>query len=485
MDASLSSLPLDTIVDRCRQERQRFAQGMAASSLNCIEIFRRAFTGHQPAWTILYHEFEPYMRKIVGKQTVVEVDDVLQFAWLEFARYVPLQTDLLQKTSLGPLIEYLKHTTKTALLQLLRQQKRTLNTSSLDLLLERENQEDAQLTAGSSATGLTEQIELRLMIDQQLSELLHDEDERLIFHLRYELQMKPQEIATHYSDRFPTYERVAVILQRINRRLFKNEILRNLAGPRQKTLHAAFIQVGDEQAANRKDRAVEMRCPYDEEILIDYLTGATTPLVIAAIAASPACVQAAQEVAAQIEPLLKLFYRLHCPTPADLVAYEERQLSATQRLLLYQHLQNCQQCQAELALLTAADEGDTGQGTLLRRIAEAFFRSALALPQPARGDGIYYTPQIAISIITSRSTGTGRTWTLHAQPRTYDNELLTAQVESAVLQAITTQENYSTVPQVGETVLVFRHLPDGEYSLHLIFPNEEIIIRKLEVGEQE
>jgi hypothetical protein len=121
---------------------------------------------------------------------------------------------------------------------------------------------------------------------------------------------------------------------------------------------------------------------------------------------------------------------------------------------------------------------------LLRRLVEAIFSSPLAMPQPVRGGWLHYrTPQVMVNLSTRKSIGKPRTWTLHAQLRTHEGRLISDQAESALLHMLTGPEHFSITPRHGTPSLVFHDLPAGDYSLQIVLAVEEVIIRKISVGD--
>ncbi|MCE7979754.1 MAG: hypothetical protein DYG89_01065 [Caldilinea sp. CFX5] len=486
MTTHFTKFVLTALIDRCQKERSQFQKSGTATSPACLEIFRRAFTNakdHQAAWGAIHIIFEPMMRKwgnammdkTISEQAEIDLDDILQKAFLAFVRHAPQGADLLNHDSLGPVVQYLKKCTQSACLTTKRKYHGLTPPTSLEEFFEIHTQIDE-----------TAQANLRIDIKERLDELLENPIERLVFELRFECNVKPQEIFASYPDLFPTYQDVATVIQRLTRRLRKDPVLQTLHSPRQKSTDAAFLKISmfEEEKVNSKDISVDTPCPYDEVTLLDYLTGLTTTVIATAIENSVACRQAARQLAYELGPLLTAAHRLHCPDVETLIAYHQRELTGSKQLVISRHLQQCPLCQAELQMLKATDEeAIEPQPSIIRQVIEAIFQSPLNLA--VRGDWLYYrTPYLMLNVNVRQSTGKSRTWILRTQLRTIDGDLVTEQVEQAILKALDKPAQAPMVATLipGEPSLTFRELAAGQYALHVITASEEIVIRKITIG---
>lgn len=479
---SMSIQPTTHIVDTCRKERQRsYLQEHPHASPACVELFRRAFAGDQMAWDALQVTFAPLMQRWAGVQQQIDLDDVLQEAFLAFYRSAPKATGLLASDDLAPVLTYLQRCVKTALLSLLRRAHYQPLTLSLDLVHEFIAAEDA-----------IHQSDIRLTLQKRLTELLASEQERLVFSLRFIGNIGPQQIYDEHKDAFADYAEVATIIQRLTRRLRKDEVLQSLHHPRQKPVTFALLTIGLTNAGmgseTPKDRDdMSESCGYQEEVLLDYLTGLASAELCAAIEQSAACRQAAQALAAEIGSWLPYVQRLACPDEDTLVAYQQQEITGTVRLVLHKHIARCPFCQAEIALLAAIDAVPSApQPTPLRSVIEAFLLAPLAMPAPVRGPLlIYQTPQVHIHLSTRQSAGKARTWTVRGQLRTPARQLITA-VEAVWLQNLDDPgvlEELTTLDSNG--FFVFKGVVAGNYRLRILTADEEIVIRKLAVGVDE
>ncbi len=231
------------------------------------------------------------------------------------------------------------------------------------------------------------------------------------------------------------------------------------------------------------------RCQFDDVTLLDYVRNAVPADVRQTIEESPDCIKAAQKLADEMRVLTPLFRETVCPEIDTLIDYQEGRITGTPRLVIYQHIQKCKQCQAELAMFGAIDAvPNVEQPAFFRRVVEALFQAPTLSPVAVRGGGLYRTqvrtPQINILLRTSKATGKPRTWTIYGQLRT-DDEAQNIQCERIVLQALDKPDNIEIETVVeAHGVFTCKGLAPGRYSLRVVTPDEEILIRELKVGDE-
>jgi hypothetical protein len=177
---------------------------------------------------------------------------------------------------------------------------------------------------------------------------------------------------------------------------------------------------------------------------------------------------------------------MSCPDAPTLVAYQERRLDAAAQLVAHRHIAECPRCQEEIALLGDIDAIPLAPTPgALRRLVEALFQPAIGQPQPARGELLRYeTPQVILNLSVRRAPGQRRTWTLRGQARTPDGRRMHGPIEAALLSrldALEQDEQPATIETSGS--FVFRGLLAGSYRLRLLTAEEEIIIRRIVVGD--
>lgn len=226
-------------------------------------------------------------------------------------------------------------------------------------------------------------------------------------------------------------------------------------------------------------------CMFDEAVLLDYLTGDASDEVRRNVEESSACLEAVQQLAAQIGHLLPILYRSQCPDASQLVAYQEGQLASTEQLVVHAHVMRCPMCQAELDLLNEVDAISTvPQAGVFRRIIEAVFQPALAMA--IRGTILrYQTPEVVINLSTRKATGKPRTWSVRGELRTHDGQRVSDALEEASLQQTDAEQpdkttSHGMVEANGR--FTFQGVVAGAYRLSLLTHDEEIVIRRLVVG---
>lgn len=542
MSQALSDLPLSEVKGLCQQERAEYRQGGDPISAACVELFRRAFVTLEVVINQATLEDERVRierERQWAAADVIEIFGQLTLSWVynakgtnytnlahyftpeaailirdlaftNFFRYASRYPDLVDTNELGRLMTFLRKCAESAtreiLLSLRREAQRAQYIIRIDKLMEEDETDgevverllDKVTARQPTVEQLAARAKMQRALDACLQSELHDEKERLLFFLRFECGEPPRTIFANYQTEFPTYQAVETTLQRITRRLRKSDCLQRLQ-QEMSSMGSARRKPGDDSLLKieldhhltgmKKDINVDTPCPYSEEILLDYLCNLVSAELAAAIEASPTCRQMAGQLAKSQGPWLKAVYRRHCPEVGTLLAYHDRELSATERLVCYRHLAQCPRCQEELALLATPEASPAvSLFTGLRKVVEAIFQSPLELQ--FQGEWLQYnTPQVTINIDERQSPGKSRSWTVRAQLRDQEGQLLTNRVELATLEAATPEAAApAAVPPLlihgtfSATSIVFRDLPPGDYSLQLVLPEEEIIIRKVTVG---
>ena len=173
-----------------------------------------------------------------------------------------------------------------------------------------------------------------------------------------------------------------------------------------------------------------------------------------------------------------------CPEIELLIEYQEGRLTGTQRLVVYHHLQRCKQCQAELAMFGAIDTvPNVDAPAFFRRVVDALFQSPTLTPAPVRGGMLFYrTPQIGIYLYSIKNAGKARTWVLQGLVRTVDDQPFIACEDILLvdLDEPTTLVRHAVLGPTG--TFRFSDLAASRYRLHLITPEEEILIREIALG---
>jgi hypothetical protein len=477
------------VKELCQLERRSYRNTHNIHSPACVELFRRAFNRDQQAWTAVVDTFQPEVQTQIKRvcdesnlpENLLDLESVVQEVFANFAKSAPKRAgDLVATDELGRIIQYLKRCSKTQLLQAWRKQRKEGKLSPVD------------------PNTLEDSADLRLALEQRLEELLKDEKEKVIFTDRFVLRMKPGEIAENNRELFADIGEVYTIVQRLTRRLREDKELLALAAirpsqlekptQRRKSDSDAFLMIrmlnSDEGFENREDSDVAGLCNLSEALLLDYIMGDAPPELIAAVERSPACRQAARQLADEIDPLLSILYRISCPDEDTLVDFQEGLLDGTSRLVIHKHIADCPLCKKELSMLRAFDQVFVQpERSLVRRLVEAIFQSPALLPAPVRGTILRYeTPLLTIDLSERRVTGKPRSWTLTAQLRTHDGQPFT-DVERILLQQIDRAEAQPFQEKISaHGSFRFRELPPGAYRLTILTPEEEITVREFAVG---
>jgi len=469
------------IINECQRERKIFREKGIQASPACVELFRRAFNSDQSAWEGINENFAPLIRNWIGVQNLVEPEDVIQDAFLQFFRYAPEKSSLVATDQLGPLLAYLRQTTKKSLLMAMRKEKKRKQQVSVDSV--------ASIFASSKDNTETD---LRISLGERIDSLLEDDKERLVFHSRFILNIGPKDIYSDHSDQFTDYNEVATIIQRLTRRLRKDPIILDLKGARQNGAEGALlaIELLDESSGkSRKEKQgtkMQQKCQYGEVALLDYVTGIADAELRAGIEMSPACVRAAAELRSDLSSILITIESLGCPAPAQLVAYQERKMSGTERLVLYRHISDCTDCQDELQVLSAVDAVDGEQKVSpFARVIEAVLQPMQALPNPLRGEPqTYKAGDLQVNLTISRDTSQRYHWRLRGQVRDADGRkfadieqiLLTKQKSEPLNQQSTTLNEHGS--------FAFADIAAGLYELAIITSEAELMIPAIVIGEQ-
>lgn len=498
MSVDLTHWKLPALCSRCEEERRAFQIEANRSSPACVELFKRAFADHADAWGEIYRIFKPMLYRWIldtlqqkqralhhHQEDAVEIEDLLQDALLAVYRSSRHRFTIAQTDQLGPIMAYLQQAALTAVSQWLRReqaQKRRTNGR-----LSFPTQDEA--IALSSKHDAIEQVNFQLGLAAILEPLLagFTDQEKLLYHLKFTCDLTPKEIQAEHPELFGDYAKLEQGIKRIKLRLLKDKALNEYCAPRRKAQGSAFLKMvlSDEQRS--EGAGMEQPCPYNEELLLEYLAGSAQPAIMAAIAAAPACLDAARQLAGQLADLETQLYRLPCPASSDMAAYAQRLLPGTARLQIYRHLEQCPLCRDECALLDAIQTKMAGRTPTVshqfRRLIEALYTPALEMG--VLGEWLHYrTAEVFINISTRQNRTKARSWQVQAQVRSHEGQLLTPLVEQASLEALEQPVGvtHELHPPITESSLVFREVTAGHYCLSIVLPDNEIIIRRLAVG---
>lgn len=160
----------------------------------------------------------------------------------------------------------------------------------------------------------------------------------------------------------------------------------------------------------------------DDRQLLAYLDGESDEKAISHILGCAYCRQKAEELGALQKHLITRLYRLDCPSSIELGEYHLHLLSASQMLVISQHVRECPHCTREIAQLESFlnDQTFKPEGNLLGQVKLLLARlvgsgdTALTPAAPAlRGEGKGPLTFAADGIIIVLDVQPGATGTLN------------------------------------------------------------------------
>ena len=131
-----------------------------------------------------------------------------------------------------------------------------------------------------------------------------------------------------------------------------------------------------------------------ESDLMAYVDGTADEAVVQHIRRCPACARQAEALATLQATLTAKLYRFSCPTPDQLIAYQQSELRGSEKLVVVQHLRQCPHCARELAAL--AREERMGLGERIRAAIKVL-------------DAVLVTPQLQAAGVRGAPGATRRT----------------------------------------------------------------------------
>ena len=502
---------LQALVRQCQAERQAFLRRGERASPACVELVRRAFAGDQAAWTALFsdvflhdlHRLITAAARRYQEQTgrafgTEELADALQETQLAFWRYAPQAPTLLQSGDLDPIIAYLKKCVMSAVSTVARK----LPPLGEVGLSEMAGSEDEPNSAVDESLGRKWETPLQRNFAEEwvnvheivetLTKLLQTDLERRIADECFLNGMAPREFLADYADLLPgetepkKLANLNQALKRIRLRAEKSPTFQKFQSTRRKSGDTAFLTYSSSTVSDAHEAmmAEVEPCVFDEATLLAYIQGKATAELCAAIERSPACVAAARHLAAEVAVWADLLQLARCPDSATLIDYYHKVLPSAQQLVMRKHVAACRQCQAELAMFAAIDEVSLqDEPSFVRRLVEALFVMPTLQPTPVRGMvWQYQTPQIAVHLSATKSIGKARTWTLQGLISTATGDPFTTCEEVLLTnQSEPEQRTQHTVPETDGSFL-FKGLTAGKYTLTIITPLEEVVIRTVDVG---
>jgi anti-sigma factor RsiW len=200
----------------------------------------------------------------------------------------------------------------------------------------------------------------------------------------------------------------------------------------------------------------------NEGDLMAYVDGTADQAVIEHIRRCPACARQARGLAALQTTLTVRLYRASCPTPDQLIAYQQGELRGGEELTVAQHLRKCPHCARELAALAHEEGEDANSGE--RSWAAIEVRIAPGMIHPAPQVCQLCDTEVGVTQHASQ-THPGR-WDISGR----------VQVGGQVPESVdgTTVELYQDGELVATSMVsprgqfTFRDLEPGGYHIHLM-----------------
>ncbi|MEZ4594407.1 MAG: hypothetical protein R3D55_25175 [Chloroflexota bacterium] len=206
----LGLLPLRSLCDRCHRESERFFAQQENDPRFCYELFRRAFVhGNQLAWDCLYHQYQKLVLSWVTRHTLYsglgeEADYFMNRAFEKMWQGIP--ADNFEKfPDLKSLLRYLQMCTHAVMVDFARWKEQAH-------LWDRAQQAEpgnelhdpfATIMAPDMRPERTiARQEMEAILWQRLNDLCNSENERLVIHSYFVLDMKPRQIYELYSGHF-------------------------------------------------------------------------------------------------------------------------------------------------------------------------------------------------------------------------------------------------------------------------------------------
>jgi RNA polymerase sigma factor (sigma-70 family) len=231
-------LTLSGIAHRCAEEATRLRAHELTDWRYCYELFRRAIMDRdKQAWDLVCERFWPQVRDWVSRHRLMnlwpESPDAL--VGEAFARmWRACSVEMFERSQdLAHLLSYLRHCAESALIQ----HARAMQRRQLEISLSESDDDAASQLIESLETDtpdsqppeeIVEAAQNRQLLWQQVQRCLHDEQERLVIHACFVLDLKPREIYARNKSQFKDVRDVYRVKERVFTRLRGDEQLAEL-----------------------------------------------------------------------------------------------------------------------------------------------------------------------------------------------------------------------------------------------------------------
>jgi DNA-directed RNA polymerase specialized sigma24 family protein len=223
-DASITTLALSAIAQRCQQESQRYFQQLAFDARYCYELFRRALAERsEGAWELVYRQYAAQVQSWVERHPAFASSGETAEHFVN-AAFAKLWSALsAQKFShfadLKALLSYLKLCVGSVLIDHARAKAQPVD----DVI-------DPEHTGDPAPEQEYLADEWRRAFWRRVEQRLKDDKERKLIYYRFVLDLKPREICKRFPADFPVVDEIFVMTQNIVARLRRDPELRKFLG---------------------------------------------------------------------------------------------------------------------------------------------------------------------------------------------------------------------------------------------------------------
>ena len=232
-DASLLHLPLAELAQRSTEESQKYAQKQPNDSSVILALFYRACENGKDAddaWAALYQQYASLVLSWITryrgsklallKHEEMSVWSLVDAAWEKFARSVSHK--IQHFTRLPQLLSYFEHCTHS----ILADRARTCLSTQYQKQSTALSWEDLKDAPGEPIS-----LEIADLVEQHcfaehlwavIDTCLRDDSERLLLHLSFQKQMRPEEIQSDYPTLYATVDDVYRIKRNVIARLSRS-----------------------------------------------------------------------------------------------------------------------------------------------------------------------------------------------------------------------------------------------------------------------
>lgn len=230
-------LTLSGIAHRCGEEATRLRAHEPSDWRYCYELFRRAIVERdRQAWDLVCERFWPQVRDWVSRHRLIDLwpESLDALVGEAFARmWRACSAGMFERSQdLAHLLSYLRHCADSALIQHARavqRQQFDVSLSETDdatgLLVE---SLEADAPASQTPEEIVEAAENSRLLWQQVQKSLYDEQEQLVIHACFVLDLKPREIYARNKTHFKDVREVYRVKERVFTRLRADQQLADL-----------------------------------------------------------------------------------------------------------------------------------------------------------------------------------------------------------------------------------------------------------------